>query len=159
MIRPGKERGGFAGTWVRGLEIAMRTMLEGVTRHWRGHPVLMVEPRVEHVSMFSFDETHEIIEEGYRATTEALTGYVEHLFSDEAGIYPQRPMRVVIDPDRCVGCGACIMRAPEVFRVGADGKAEVIDERQVWSPFDGDYINNCPTYAITARLDDGVAGL
>ena len=151
-MRSRHEHVGFAGTYVRGLEIVMRTMLEGATRHWHGHPVLLVSPRVEHVSMFSFDDTREIIEEGYRATIEALEGYAEPLFADRPIIYPQRSVHVAIDPDRCVGCEACVMRAPEVFHMAPSGKAEVVAPHQTWSPFDGDYIHNCPTHAITARL-------
>ncbi len=45
------------------------------------------------------------------------------------------------------------MRAPGVFAYGPDGKAEVVAPNQVWSPFDGDYVSNCPAYAITARPD------
>jgi len=151
--RPDGERVGFASTYVRGLEIVMRTMLEGATRHWHGHPVLLIDPRVEHVSMFSFDETPEIIEEGYRATMEALDGYADRLFEDRPAIYPQRAVTVTIDSARCTGCGACIMRAPGVFAYGPDGKAEVVAPHQVWSPFDGDYVHNCPAYAITASPD------
>jgi NTE family protein len=150
----GTERSGFASNYVRGFEIVMRTMLEGATRHWHGHPVLLVEPRVEHISMFSFNDTREMIEEGYRATTEALAEYRERLFVDEPGIYPQRRVRVVVDRDRCIGCTACVWRAPDVFRMTSDQKAEVIAEHQVWSPFDGGYIHNCPTRAITAHLED-----
>jgi len=148
------ERIGFAGTYVRGLEIVMRTMLEGATRHWHGHPVLLVDPQVEHVSMFSFDHTREIIEEGYRATSQALEGYADRLFDDRPAIYPQRSVQVVIDSDRCVGCGACVMRAPDVFRMVPSGKAEVVAPHQTWSPFDGDYVHNCPTNAISAQLED-----
>lgn len=158
LVRSRDERIGFASTWVRGLEIVMRTMLEGATRHWRGRPVLLVEPRVEHVSMFSFSDSREIIEEGYRATSEALGHYSRRLFEGRPGIYPQRRVHVAIDRHRCVGCGACIMRAPEVFRGGPDGLAEVIEPAQTWSPFDGDYVRNCPTHAITARLVAGPSG-
>jgi hypothetical protein len=31
------------------------------------------------------------------------------------------------------------------------GKAEVVAPRQAWSPLDGIYIRNCPTWAISAR--------
>jgi NTE family protein len=152
--RGGTERAGFASNYVRGFEIVMRTMLQGATRHWHGHPVLLVEPRVEHISMFSFNDTREMIEEGYRATTEALEGYRERLFVDEPGIYPQKHVRISVDRDKCIGCTACVWRAPDVFRMTSDQKAEVITEHQVWSPFDGNYIHNCPTHAISARHEE-----
>jgi ferredoxin len=44
------------------------------------------------------------------------------------------------------------MRAPDVFRLDPVGKAEVIEEIQTWSPLDGDFVRQCPTYAISARL-------
>ena len=43
---------------------------------------------------------------------------------------------------------------PAVFAFGPDGKAEVVAPHQVWSPFDGDYVPNCPTNAITARPNE-----
>jgi NTE family protein len=146
---------GFVGTYVRGLEIVMRTILDGAARHWAGQPVLLVGPKVAHVSMFSFDHTAEIIEEGYRATITALDGFAERLFEDPPAIYPQRVVDVTVDPQRCIGCGACVMRAPEVFRMSRSGLAEVVAPRQQWSPFDGDYVFNCPTGAIGAESVPG----
>ena len=34
-------------------------------------------------------------------------------------------MRVVIDRERCIGCGLCYILAPRVFRYGEDGYAEL----------------------------------
>jgi len=158
-LRASVEQSGFAATYVRGLEIVMQTMQEYAMRRWEGQAVLLVEPRVEHVSMFSFEHTREMIEEGHRATSEALDQYMEPLFSGSPGIYPQRVVQVEVDRDRCIGCGACMMRAPGVFVLDEDGKAAVRHSLQIWSPGDGDYVRNCPTYAITAKLvDPGAAG-
>ncbi|HTI57148.1 MAG TPA: patatin-like phospholipase family protein [Verrucomicrobiae bacterium] len=66
------ETEGFAATYVRGLEIVMQTQIEGLLRDWAGPPITLVEPRVAHVGMFSFHQTRELIDEGYRATSEAL---------------------------------------------------------------------------------------
>jgi ferredoxin len=33
----------------------------------------------------------------------------------------------VVDPDRCTGCGLCETICPEVFEMGDDGIARVID--------------------------------
>ena len=38
----------------------VQTRLEG----WAGPPLVLVHPRVEHVSMFAFDRNRELIEEG-----------------------------------------------------------------------------------------------
>jgi len=59
---------GFAATYVRGLEIVMQTMMESRLRQWTAPPLVLVHPRVEHVSMFGFGHNRELIEEGYRST-------------------------------------------------------------------------------------------
>jgi len=56
-----------------------------------------------------------------------------------------------------VGCGACVVQAPKVFRLDARGKAEVHTPVQTWSPVDGAYVLNCPTYAISVRPEDSAA--
>ena len=66
------ETDGFAATYVRGLEIVMQTQIEGLLRDWTGPPLTLIEPRVAHIGMFSFTQTQELIDEGYRATSEAL---------------------------------------------------------------------------------------
>lgn len=35
-------------------------------------------------------------------------------------------MKAKIDKETCFGCGLCESTCPEVFKMGADGKAEVI---------------------------------
>ena len=67
-----EETDGFAATYVRGLEIVMQTQIEGLLRDWSGPPITLIEPKVAHVGMFSFTQTQELIDEGYRATAEAL---------------------------------------------------------------------------------------
>ena len=34
-------------------------------------------------------------------------------------------MKVTIDRDGCIGCGLCADTCPEIFRIAADGLAEV----------------------------------
>ena len=66
------ETDGFAATYVRGLEIVMQAQIEGLLRDWAGPPLTLIEPHVAHIGMFSFHQTQELIDEGHRATLEAL---------------------------------------------------------------------------------------
>jgi NTE family protein len=157
VLREAHETEGFAATYIRGLEIVMQTQIEGQLRDWRGPPLILVQPRVEHISMFAFDRTAELIEAGYRATAQTLDQMGGTLQTLAAGMHPVRRLRVLVDEERCVGCGACVVQAPKVFRLDARGKAEVHTPVQTWSPIEGAYVLNCPTYAISVRPEDSAA--
>ncbi|MDX2192894.1 MAG: patatin-like phospholipase family protein [Gemmatimonadales bacterium] len=149
------ETQGFAATYTRGLELVMRTQMEGVLRRWSDPPLVLVHPRVEQVGMFSFEHTPFLIEEGHRAMAaalDALDALPGGLFALENGVYPRRAVRISIDAGRCIGCGECGLWAPRVFR-GAPGQVpEVLEPRHEWSPIDGSYVQHCPVEAI--RVDD-----
>ena len=150
-LRSEVEKSGFATTYARGLEIVMQTMLERTLRLWRTPPLLLVHPRVEDYPMFVFDRTQELMAEGYRAMRQLVPELLRLLEAPEEGIFPKTPVRLHVDRGRCIGCGACALRAPGIFQMDALGKAEVVAPRQAWSPLDGIYIRNCPTWAISAR--------
>jgi len=154
-LRSGVETAGFATTFARGLEIVMQTMMERTLRSWQSPPLLLVHPRVDEYSAFVFDRAQELMAEGYRAMRQRIPDLLRLLREGGEGIYPQSPVLVHVDRGRCIGCGFCAMRAPGIFRMDAAGKAEVIAPRQHWSPLDGVYIRNCPTYAISTRPDGG----
>lgn len=154
--RAAHETEGFAATYIRGLEIVMQTQIEGQLRDWDGPPLVLVQPRVEHISMFAFDHTLELIEAGYQATAQTLDG-LGHLHLIPAGMHPMRRLRVTVDPERCIGCGACVVQAPKVFRLDIRGKAEVLAPVQTWSPMDGSYVLNCPTGAIRVGASESAA--
>lgn len=145
---------GFATTYTRSLEVVMHTMLVERLRTWDRAPVVLVHPRVEHVGMFNFQHTREMIEEGYRATMEALELVPADFPAGGAGIYPRQEVEVSVDRSRCIGCGICVMEAPSVFVLDPDRKARVLEPRQEWSPLDGGYVRSCPTFAISARLPE-----
>jgi NTE family protein len=151
-LRTDVQEGGFAATYIRGLEIVMQTMMENRLRRWTSPPLLLVHPRVEHMPMFAFGHSRELIEEGYRATADLLDQVQDEFDPLAQGIFPQRRVEVRVDPAQCIGCGACVMHAPGTFRLNGEGKAEVTQPLQSWSPLDGHFVRNCPTYAITARL-------
>jgi ferredoxin len=135
----------------------MQTQIEGQLRDWKGPPLVLVQPPVEHISMFAFDRTAELIDAGYRATAQTLDQLDGRLHLIERGMYPTRRLRVLVDEQRCVGCGACVVQAPKVFRLDARGKAEVLTPVQTWSPLEGAYVLNCPTDAISVRPEETAA--
>jgi NTE family protein len=157
VVRSADETEGFAATYTRGLEIVMQTQIEGQLRDWQGPPLILVQPRVEHISMFAFDRNEELLQAGYRATAQTLETLGGRLDAVPRGMHPTRRLRVLVDETRCVGCGACVVQAPKVFRLDARGKAEVHSPVQTWSPIDGAYVLNCPTYAISVRPEDSAA--
>jgi len=142
---------GFAGVFARATEILMQTLLEQRVKTWTTPPVYYIQPRVEHVTMFSFDHLREEVEEGYRATSAALDRDDWPLPGD-VGIFPKRRVVVRVERERCIGCGACLVHGPQgMFVLDAERKAVVTQPDQEWSPMDGGYIRHCPTYAIIAR--------
>jgi len=36
-------------------------------------------------------------------------------------------MKVTVDKDKCIGCGLCVSLAPKSFKLGEDGKSQVIE--------------------------------
>ena len=54
-----------------------------------------------------------------------------------------------VDKTKCIGCGSCVALAAKSFKLGSDGKADVIvpagdDEAAVQSA-----VNGCPVAAIS----------
>jgi ferredoxin len=131
--------------------------IEGQLRDWNGPPLVLVQPKVDHISMFAFDRTPELIEAGYRATAQTLDQLDDQLHLIGRGMHPTRRLRVLVDEQRCVGCGTCVVQAPKVFRLDARGEAEVTTPVQTWSPLQGSYVVNCPTDAISVRPEETAA--
>ena len=123
VLRSEIETQGFAATYIRGLEIVMQNQIESQLRDWKGPPLVLVQPKVEHISMFAFDKTDELIEAGYRATANTLDQLGTRLEGVARGhaSYPPAPgaggrgalrgMRLLRDPGtsglsaRCPGQG------------------------------------------------------
>ena len=152
VLRSDTEREGFASVFARATEIVFQGAMEWHLAGWSGPPLLLVQPRVEHVPMFSFDHTKDLIAEGRRSTAAAIDQSADALRQAKGGIYPTKRVRLGVVRERCIGCGNCVALAPPgYFHLDADGKAVPRTEPALWSPMDGAFLRHCPTYAITAR--------
>ena len=54
---------------------------------------------------------------------------------------------VKVDAGKCIGCGLCASLCPDVFEIGADGKAKVISQKN--SSCAKEAIDSCPVEAIS----------
>lgn len=60
--------------------------------------------------------------------------------------------KIIVDKDKCIGCGTCIGIAEDYFKFGEDGKSEV---KKQYDKKDKDIIEDavrqCPAEAITLK--------
>ena len=62
-------------------------------------------------------------------------------------------MKVVVNKDNCIGCGACEAICPEVFQLNDDGLSTVIND-EITSELEDNVkeaIEGCPTSAINEK--------
>jgi ferredoxin len=71
------------------------------------------------------------------------------------GVYPRRRVELIVDRDRCTGCGICATLAPDLMRMDADGKAVAVRGPHQWSRADGAFVPECPVQAITVEVISG----
>lgn len=59
-------------------------------------------------------------------------------------------MRVKVDPELCIGCGACVSTAPEVYDWDDNGKAVAVEDDVPTEMEDEvrEALESCPTEAI-----------
>ena len=152
VLRADIQETGFASVYARASEIVFQQAMERHFAGWTSPPLLLVQPRVEHVPMFSFEHTREMIAEGKRAMAVAMDAAADDVKNKGTGIYPKRKVKLNVLRERCIGCGACLSLAPPgTFTMDASGKAVPREEPVLWSAVDGGFVRHCPTYAITAH--------
>ncbi len=152
LMRAEVQDAGFASIYARAQEIAIQTMKDTRLDGWKSPPMVLLQPRIGHASMFSFSQNEEFVDEGYRAAEKVLDDPAGIPGPNETGIFPRRQVRLRVAQEHCTGCGACLIHAPPgLFVLNELNKAEVIDPVQEWSPNDGGYVRQCPTYAIVAQ--------
>jgi len=57
-------------------------------------------------------------------------------------------MKIIIDKNLCLGCGTCVAIASKTFRLGNDGKEEVIEPAGDKEETIKEAIDSCPVSAI-----------
>ncbi|HEX6536791.1 MAG TPA: patatin-like phospholipase family protein [Gemmatimonadaceae bacterium] len=145
---------GFAAIYMRAATVMMHALQQHQLHDWQGPPMLLVRPRVGHRHWFSFANTGEMIDAGHEAAATALDQIGDALLSP-SGVYPRRMVSLAVDRDRCIGCGTCVALAPRLMAQHADGKAYVMSSPVLWSPADGEFVQHCPTEAISVQSLDG----
>ena len=61
--------------------------------------------------------------------------------------------KVIIDKDKCIGCGACVSIAPDCFDFDDQGLSELVKEDATNEEVI-DAIESCPTEAIYIEDDE-----
>lgn len=145
---------GFAAIYMRAATVMMHALQQEALAEWQGPPMLLIRPHVGHHHWFGFANTPEIIAAGYDAASTVLDQLGDELLAP-SGIFPRHMVSLEVDRERCIGCGLCAALAPRLMALDASGKAYVTSTPVQWSPGDGDFVQHCPTEAITVQSLDG----
>ena len=143
-------RQGFAAIYMRAASIMMHALQLQPLADWRGPPMLLIRPSVGHRDMFSFVHTEELIQAGYTATMASLDQAGDALLA-AGGVFPRRRVNVLVDREKCTGCGLCVSLAPGLIQLDSLGKAVLPNSLMNWSPSDGDFVQHCPVEAISVH--------
>lgn len=57
-------------------------------------------------------------------------------------------MRITIDKEACTGCGVCESLCPDVFQIGEDEKAHIVNAESCNESNCQEAADSCPTQAI-----------
>lgn len=140
---------GFATVFMRAATMMMHNQQQFALEHWNGPPMLLVRPRVSHISWFSFSHTEELLKIGYESMKDALHD-LDTTLAAQSGIYPRRAVHVVVDRVACTGCGLCVARRPDIMTLDEFNKAVPLKPKCNFSPADGAFVRSCPWNAIKA---------
>jgi len=69
-------------------------------------------------------------------------------------------MKVVVNHNNCIGCGACESICPEIFQINDEGLSSVIGKEEDFNNFKDeiqDAVDSCPTSAIECDTNEDTA--
>ena len=142
---------GAFNIYMRAATMMMHTLQQQPLEEWNGPPLLLIRPKVSHIGWFDFQHTPQLIEAGYRAALESFE-HLDTAIAAPGGVWPKRTTRIAVSLERCTGCGICVALAPRVMALDGRRKAYALAPVVDWSPADGDFVNHCPTRAITCEV-------
>ena len=144
---------GFAAIYMRAATMMMHALQQYPLERWQGPPMVLVRPRLNDANWLSFTDTEANMAAGYSAANRALARF-DSYWDRQGSVFPRRRVQVEVDVDKCIGCGICVALAPAVMGLDATGKAFARTRVVEWSPADGGFVHECPTFAITATNVD-----
>ena len=59
--------------------------------------------------------------------------------------------KIIVDQKSCIGCGLCLALAPKIFRLGKNGKCQVINQSAGSEKEIQEAIVSCPVRAISRK--------
>ena len=153
MVHDEKVRhAGFAAVYMRAATTMMNALQDLELARRSGPPMLLVRPKLTNVDWFDFGKAEELAAEGYRATREALHDW-ERVLEQPGGIFPRRRLQVIVDQEKCTGCGLCVALAPQVMAFDANRRAYAVTRHVEWSANEGSFVRHCPTNAIRCERE------
>ncbi|CAN5819105.1 hypothetical protein BH11GEM2_BH11GEM2_05350 [soil metagenome] len=144
---------GFATLYMRAATMMFHALQQYPLERWHGPPMVLIRPKVNDANWLSFSDTTANIEEGYRAAKRALER-LDSYWGNTGCVFPRRRVEIDVDRDKCTGCGLCVTLAPAVMSLDEQQKAYPRTRIVEWSPAEGGFVHECPTYAISARNID-----
>ena len=144
---------GFATLYMRAATMMFHALQQYPLERWSGPPMVLIRPRVNDANWLSFTDTAANIEEGYRSAKTALERF-DSYWGNTGCVFPRRRVELGVDRAKCTGCGLCVTLAPAIMSMDSTEKAYPRTRIVDWSPAEGGFVHECPTYAITTRNID-----